>query len=413
MAPRVVLPVDVALRDLPASADRGLWRRCIALAGTALLHAAVLGALIWREPHAPLSPPEPIPVSLVLAPTAPEAPALEPPAADIPPPAVMTPPAPTSEAAAGPPPVEPAAPSRAETAPPETAPPAPAVAPPSASPEPSAAPAPGVAVSTPQTTEIAPPSPYLPPTPAQRQALDKSFFVGQGHYGTEMALEAINRSVRSPRAPPLTAAEREKLQKELHTGEHDNAGAPAREKEVNIAAARSKHAAPLSAEEWKTLDKLYRVGSKDRPTDDAAQAIQASALSLSIALADQKKEKELEAMYSVGRLSRSNAGPVPGGRTEARLVAQVTPDLPDGFGDRAFAFAVVARLSVAEDGAVGDVLLLEPTPEPDLNQALVVALQKWHFYPAVEAGKPVAASVEIRFTLSAPGASAAKAPKSS
>jgi hypothetical protein len=33
----------------------------------------------------------------------------------------------------------------------------------------------------------------------------------------------------------------------------------------------------------------------------------------------------------------------------------------------------------------------------------VVALQKWRFYPAVDAGKPVASTVEIRFTISAPG----------
>jgi TonB family protein len=385
MAPRVVLPFDVALRDLPASADRGLWRRAIALAGAALLHAAVLGALIRSEPHVLPSPAEPIRVSLVPAPSADQSQALAPPPAEVPPPAIMSALPRTTEARPEPRTPEPApAPTRAETAPPEAATPTPA-------------------------------APYLPLNDAQRESLQKQLRTGEhDNAGAPLRETEVNvAAARSKRAPPLTVAEREKLQKQLHTGEHDNAGAPAREKEVNIAAALSNHAAALSAEEWKTLDKLYRVGSKDRPTDDAAQAIRASALSLSIALADQQKEKELEAMYSVGRLSRSNAGPVPGGRTEARLVAQVTPDLPDGFGDRAFAFAVVARLSVAEDGAVGDVLLLEPTPEPDLNQALVVALQKWHFYPAVEAGKPVASSVEIRFTLSAPGAGAAKAPKSS
>ena len=400
MAPRVVLPSDVGLRDLPASADRGLWRRAIALAGAALVHAAVLAALIRSEPHVLSSPGEPIRVSLVPAPGADQSQALAPPPAEVPPPAIMSAPPRTTEARPEP---RTPAPSRAETAPPEAATPAPALEPLAVSPAPAVPPAPGIAMTAPQTTEIVPPSPYLPLNDAQRESLQKQLHTGEhDNAGAPLRETEVNvAAAHSKRAPPLTVAEREKLQKQLHTGEHDNAGAPAREKEVNIAAARSKHAAPLTAEEWKTLDKMYLVGSTHRGTDEAAKAIQVGALSLTVALADQ--QKELEAMYSVGRLSRSNVGPVQGGRTEARLVAQVTPDLPNEFADRAFAFAVVARLTVGSDGSVAEVVLAEPTSEPDLNQALVVALQKWRFYPAVDSGKPVASTVEIRFTISAPG----------
>ena len=64
---------------------------------------------------------------------------------------------------------------------------------------------------------------------------------------------------------------------------------------------------------------------------------------------------------------------------------------------------MTARLEIGVDGAVTSVILAQPTPEPYLNQALIVALQKWRYYPAIDAGKPVAATVEVHFTLSAPG----------
>ena len=82
---------------------------------------------------------------------------------------------------------------------------------------------------------------------------------------------------------------------------------------------------------------------------------------------------------------------------------QKEPELPADLTDRAFSFAVAARLSVGVDGSVTEVVLAEPTPEPYLNQALIVALQKWRYYPAVDAGKPVASTVEIHFTIAAPG----------
>jgi TonB family protein len=256
-------------------------------------------------------------------------------------------------------------------------------------------------MTAPQTREIVPPSPYLPYTPAQREALDKSFFVGRDDYSLEVAQQAIHRSARSKPATPLTAAHREKLQKEFHTGVNDNGGAPAREKEVNVAAAASKHAPALTAREWDKLSQIYRVGQSSLADKVASEAIHQSALSVHIALADQ--QKALEAMYhpGTGTGSRSNVGVVPS-RTEARLLEQKDPELPADLSDRAFSFDVAARLSVGVDGSVAAVVLAGPTPEPYLNQALIAALQKWRFYPAVEGGKPVISTVEIRFTISAP-----------
>jgi TonB family protein len=265
-------------------------------------------------------------------------------------------------------------------------------------------------MTAPQTTEIVPPSPYLPYTPAQRQALDTSFFVGRDNYSIETAQEAINRSAVSKRVARMAPAERERLQKELHTGENDAAGGVGKEKVIREAAA-SERAPSLTAEEWDKLSQMYRVGHSSVADKVAAEAIHQSALSLRIALADQKKA--LEAMYNMGGTVRSNIGPVPGRRTEARLLEQKEPELPADLTDRAFSFDVAARLNVGVDGSVAEVVLAAPTPEPYLNQALVVALQKWRFYPAVDAGKPVASTVEIHFTISATAVATDKKGRSS
>lgn len=254
-------------------------------------------------------------------------------------------------------------------------------------------------MTAPQTKEIVPPSPYLPYTQAQREALDKSFFVGRDNYSLEVAQDAINRSARSKPVAPLPPAEREKWQREFSAGEGQD-GAGKHEKVVREAAA-SNHAPALTAQEWDKLGQIYRVGQSSLADKVASEAIHQSALSVHIALADQ--QKALEAMYHPGSWSRSNVGPVPASRTEARLLTQAEPELPADLSDRAFSFDVAARLSIAADGSVAAVTLATPTPEPYLNQALIAALQKWRFYPAVDAGKPVASTVEIRFTISAPG----------
>ena len=70
----VALPVGLVLRDLRASDDRWGWRDWLAVAAAALLHLAVIAALIW-DWRFPLSPPveaEPIPVRIVFAPPKPE-----------------------------------------------------------------------------------------------------------------------------------------------------------------------------------------------------------------------------------------------------------------------------------------------------------------------------------------------------
>jgi TonB family protein len=388
----------------------------LALGGAVVVHALLLGGFIAFRFGAPPDVPESIPVTLVFeapvvepAPPAPVAEAAPAPAAAIAPPAAETPqPPPAATAAAPPAPPSRPAPSPAAKAPPASSSKAPETAAAPAAPNPApalaapAAAAPDVAgrslLSVPRSAEIAPPSPYLPYTPAQREVLGKSFFVGEPNYGTATSTEAINRSIVSKRAPPLTTAQRETLQKQLFTGENDAGGGAGKEKVVHDAAL-SKRAAPLTAEQWNALATVYQTGRALHQEAVANASIQHSALSLRIATADQ--QKALDAMYHPGTWSRGTAG-LPSARSEARLLVQSEPELPAEFTDRAFSFDVTARLEVGSDGAVTSVILAQPTPEPYLNQALIVALQKWRYYPAVDAGKPVAATVEVHFTLSAP-----------
>jgi TonB family protein len=417
MTPRFVLPPDFVRRDLRVSEDRRGVRRCLALAGAILVHAAVLGLLIELRVGGPPAEPEGIPVTLVFE----RAQMPLPPSSDVPTPstqavekrrapagpsALASPAAdatvaqaPALAALPAPSPSENAAPARPPTVPKTATAPA---DPPAQKPAP-AAPVPSVAgsatMTAPRSAEIAPPSPYLPYTPAQREALDKSLFVGDDNYGRATANEAIKRSVVSKHAPPLTTAQRETLQTELHTGENDAGGAPGKEKVIRDAAL-SKRAAPLTAEQWNSLATIYHPGRALHQEAIANASIQHSALSLRIATADQ--QKALDAIYHPGSWSRS-VGTVPSGHSEARLLVQSEPELPAELSDRAFSFDVTARLDVGIDGAVTSVILAQPTPEPYFNQALVVALQKWHYYPAVDSGKPVASTVEVHFTISAPG----------
>ena len=54
---------------------------------------------------------------------------------------------------------------------------------------------------------------------------------------------------------------------------------------------------------------------------------------------------------------------------------------------------------VAADGSA-QVELIEPTSDPDLNRALLDSLKRWRFFPAMQTGKPVASTVDIRIPVS-------------
>lgn len=83
----------------------------------------------------------------------------------------------------------------------------------------------------------------------------------------------------------------------------------------------------------------------------------------------------------------------------ARAIYQPLPEIPAELRRRAIDLVAVARFRVAANGSA-EVELIEPTPDAALNRALVETLKKWRFFPAMEAGKPVASTLEIRIPIS-------------
>ena len=83
----------------------------------------------------------------------------------------------------------------------------------------------------------------------------------------------------------------------------------------------------------------------------------------------------------------------------ARAVYKPMPEIPDALRRRNLELVALARFKVAADGSA-QVELIEPTSEPDLNRALLEALKRWRFFPAMQNGKAVASSVDIRIPVS-------------
>jgi protein TonB len=95
-----------------------------------------------------------------------------------------------------------------------------------------------------------------------------------------------------------------------------------------------------------------------------------------------------------------DAAPPAGAVMGARAIYKPLPEIPEELRRRTtLALVAVARFHVAADGSA-QVELIEPTPDPSLNQALMATLRKWRFFPAMEAGRPVASDLDIRIPVS-------------
>jgi len=93
-----------------------------------------------------------------------------------------------------------------------------------------------------------------------------------------------------------------------------------------------------------------------------------------------------------------DTGPPGGGRMGARTVLRPIPEVPDEFRQDALHAVAIARFHVAADGTA-TVDMLQATANPHLNQWLLDALAKWRFFPAIEDGKPIASTIEIRIPI--------------
>jgi protein TonB len=83
----------------------------------------------------------------------------------------------------------------------------------------------------------------------------------------------------------------------------------------------------------------------------------------------------------------------------ARALYQPLPEIPEELRHQNLSLVAVARFRVAANGSA-EVELIEPTPDPLLNRALMDTLRKWRFFPALENGKPVPSSIDIRIPIS-------------
>jgi protein TonB len=91
----------------------------------------------------------------------------------------------------------------------------------------------------------------------------------------------------------------------------------------------------------------------------------------------------------------------PGGseNMSARAIYKPMPEIPEALRRRTIELVAVARFRVAASGSA-QVELVEPTSDPDLNRALLESLRRWRFFPAMQAGKPVTSTLDIRIPVS-------------
>lgn len=86
------------------------------------------------------------------------------------------------------------------------------------------------------------------------------------------------------------------------------------------------------------------------------------------------------------------------GRTGARAIFSPLPKIPDELRDRTSQTEALARFDIRADGTAS-VQLVQPTPDPTLNRVILQTLQSWRFFPAMDSGKPIASSQEVRIRL--------------
>jgi len=85
-------------------------------------------------------------------------------------------------------------------------------------------------------------------------------------------------------------------------------------------------------------------------------------------------------------------------RAAARILYKPLPKIPDELRDQAIEMEALARFDVKPDGTA-TVELVRPTPNPALNRIILDTLRTWRFFPALDAGRPVASTQELRVRL--------------
>jgi periplasmic protein TonB len=95
----------------------------------------------------------------------------------------------------------------------------------------------------------------------------------------------------------------------------------------------------------------------------------------------------------------SQGAPGGTGNMSARAIYKPMPEVPEALRRNPIELLAVARFRVAANGAA-QVELIESTGDPNLNRALLEALARWRFFPAMQGGKPVASTIDVRIPIS-------------
>ena len=82
----------------------------------------------------------------------------------------------------------------------------------------------------------------------------------------------------------------------------------------------------------------------------------------------------------------------------ARALYQPKPKLPEDLRDETIHTVLVARFHINPDGSAA-VELIQPTPNPRINQSFLNTLKTWRFFPAIQAGKPVASVLDVKLPI--------------
>ena len=78
----------------------------------------------------------------------------------------------------------------------------------------------------------------------------------------------------------------------------------------------------------------------------------------------------------------------------ARALYQPKPELPEALRDQSMHIVVRVRIHIAADGSL-QIELIKPAPDPRINQLVLNTLKTWRFFPALQAGKPVASVQDV------------------
>ncbi|NOT16511.1 MAG: hypothetical protein HOP20_00410 [Sulfuriferula sp.] len=82
----------------------------------------------------------------------------------------------------------------------------------------------------------------------------------------------------------------------------------------------------------------------------------------------------------------------------AHALYQPKPKLPDALRDSAMHAVITAQFNIAADGSV-TVTLIQAAADPRVNQSVLNTLKTWRFFPAIQAGKPVATVQVVKVVM--------------